>query len=157
MLIQEMTREASLDFLARKRLGRLACARGGQPYITPMYFAHANNWLYSFSTVGQKLEWMRLNPLVCVEADEIESPQKWCSVIVLGRYEELSKTPEHEDARRLAYSLLQRRPLWWEPGYVRMILHGKERELEPVYFRVHVGQISGHRATPKNQTNPDRN
>jgi nitroimidazol reductase NimA-like FMN-containing flavoprotein (pyridoxamine 5'-phosphate oxidase superfamily) len=156
MLIQEMTRDASLNFLAHPRLGRLACAREGQPYITLMYFAHANNCLYSFSTVGQKLEWMRLNPLVCVEADEIQSPQKWCSVIVFGRYEELTDAPEYEHERQIAYSLLQRRPMWWEPGYARTILHGKERELEPVYFRVHVGQVSGHRAMLEDQTNHRR-
>src|ERR1700683_4710165 len=37
MLIQEMTWQASLDFLARTHLGRLACAQGAQPYIVPIY------------------------------------------------------------------------------------------------------------------------
>jgi nitroimidazol reductase NimA-like FMN-containing flavoprotein (pyridoxamine 5'-phosphate oxidase superfamily) len=40
MLIHDMTRKASFDLLARTRLGRLACAYEGQPYITPMYFAY---------------------------------------------------------------------------------------------------------------------
>jgi nitroimidazol reductase NimA-like FMN-containing flavoprotein (pyridoxamine 5'-phosphate oxidase superfamily) len=35
MLIQELTREASLDLLARTRLGRLACALGPHPYVVP--------------------------------------------------------------------------------------------------------------------------
>jgi len=148
MIIQELTRQASIEILARQRLGRLACARDGQPYITPLFFAHDREVLYSCSTVGQKIEWMRVNPLVCVEADEIESPVKWVSVILLGRYEELPKTPEHEYARQLAYSLLQERPLWWEPAYVKTILHDKARDLELVYFRIHITQISGHRATP---------
>ena len=147
MLIQEMTRQASLDFLAHKRFGRLACVREGQPYITPTSFALDGNHIYSFSTEGQRIEWMRLNPLVCVEVDEIESPQKWCSVVVLGRYEELPKTEETEAARQHAYSLLQRRPQWWEPGYAKTILHGEEREFEPVYFRIHIRQVSGRRAT----------
>lgn len=151
MLIQEMTRKASLDFLAHKRFGRLACVRDGQPYITPTSFALDGNQLYSFSTVGQKIEWMRLNPLVCIEVDEIESPQKWCSVIVLGRYEELPKTEDSEAVRQFAYSLVRRYPQWWEPGYAKTILQGKSRELEPVYFRVHITQISGHRATPEDQ------
>ncbi len=149
MVIEEMTRDASIDFVAKQRLGRLACARDGQPYITPIYFAHANNYLYGFATIGQKIEWLRLNPLVCIEADEMESPRKWCSVILTGRYEELPDTPQNEESRKLAYSLLQRRPQWWEPAYVRTILHGEERELEPVYFRVLIGQVSGHRASPK--------
>lgn len=152
MLIEEMTRQASLDLVARSRLGRLACAREGQPYITPMHFAQHGDCLYSFSTTGQKIDWMRSNPLVCVEVDELESPQKWSTVITYGRYEELPRTPEYEGARQLAYSLLKRQPQWWEPGYVTTILHGKERELEPVCFRVHITSISGHRAQPDIQT-----
>lgn len=152
MLIQEMTRQACFDLLARRRFGRLACAREDQPYITPLYFAPQSDSLYSFSTTGQKIKWMRSNPLVCVEADEVESPQKWSTVIVFGRYEELPKTPDYEDARQLAYSLLQQRPQWWEPAYVKTILHGKERELELVYFRINIHIISGHRASPETST-----
>src|ERR1700674_1399373 len=93
MLIQELTRQASLDLLARLHLGRLACAQENQPYIVPIYFAYNDGCLYSFSTVGQKIEWMRANPLVCVEADEVVSPQQWVSVVVFGRYEELPDKP----------------------------------------------------------------
>ena len=149
MLIQEMTRQACFDLLARSRLGRLACENEGQPYITPLYFAQQGDRLYSFSTIGQKIEWMRRNPLVCVEADEVHSPQKWSTVIVFGRYQELPKTADYEDDRQLAYSLLQQRPQWWEPAYVKTILHGKERELEPIYFCIHITSISGHHASPE--------
>ena len=76
MLIQELTRQASLDLLARTRFGRLACAQGAQPYVVPFYFVYDNDCLYSFSTIGQKIEWMRANPLVCVEADEVVSPHQ---------------------------------------------------------------------------------
>ena len=148
MLIQEMTRGESVALLSRNRLGRLACAREGQPYITPINFGHAGDCLYSFATVGQKIEWMRANPLVCIEADEIESSNKWASVIVLGRYEELPDTPEFEEARQVANALLQGHPVWWEAGYVKTILDGRPRELELVHFRIHMAHISGHRASP---------
>jgi nitroimidazol reductase NimA-like FMN-containing flavoprotein (pyridoxamine 5'-phosphate oxidase superfamily) len=148
MLIHEMTRQASIDLLARTRLGRLACAHGGQPYITPIYCAYDDNYLYSFSTLGQKITWMRANPLVCLEVDELVSPQDWATVIVLGTYEELPETPQHKVYRKHAYDLLQRRPVWWEPGYVRTVLDEKTRLLEPVYFRIHIDQISGHRGVP---------
>src|ERR1700686_887352 len=101
VMIQEITRQASLDLLARTHLCKLACAQGSQPYVVPCYFAYNNNSLYSFSTVGQKIVWMRTNPLVCVEADEVVSPQEWMSVIVLGRYEELPDTPEYQFERAL--------------------------------------------------------
>jgi nitroimidazol reductase NimA-like FMN-containing flavoprotein (pyridoxamine 5'-phosphate oxidase superfamily) len=69
-LIQELTSEESLELLARTRFGRLGCALGGESYVVPFYFAFNKDCLYSFSTVGRKIEWMRANPLVCVEADE---------------------------------------------------------------------------------------
>jgi pyruvate,water dikinase len=109
MLIHDLPQQASIDLLARMRLGRLACAHEGQPYVTPIYCAYDDNYLCSFSTLGQKITWMRANPLVCVEADELASPRDWATVIVFGRYEELPKTREHEAHRKCAYDLLQRR------------------------------------------------
>ena len=154
MLIQELTRQASLDLLARTRLGRLACAQGTQPYVVPFYFAYDNDYLYSFSTVGQKIKWMRANPLVCVEADEVVSPEEWMSVIVFGRYEELLDTPEYQDVRAFAHTLLKRHAVWWEPAYAKTILHGTQRPLVPVVYRIHGLQITGHRAIPDQPVTP---
>ena len=149
-----MTRQASIDLLARSRLGRLACARDGQPYITPIHWAYDDNCLYSFSTLGQKITWMRANPLVCLEADELISPRDWATVIVFGTYEEFPDTPQHQSYRKRAYDLLQNRPLWWEPGYVKTVIHDKLRPMEPVYFRIHINEISGRCGIPN--TVPDR-
>jgi nitroimidazol reductase NimA-like FMN-containing flavoprotein (pyridoxamine 5'-phosphate oxidase superfamily) len=148
MLIQEMTRQQSLDLLARTRLCGLGCTQGSQPYVVPFYFAYFNNSLYSASTVGQKIDWMRKNPLVCVEADEVVSPQEWMSVVVFGRYEELPDTPEYQPQRAVAHNVLQKQGMWWEPGYVKTILHGTEHQLVPVFCRINIGDITGHRATP---------
>jgi len=155
VLIQELTRQESLDLLARAHLGRLACAHETQPYVVPVYFAYDNDCLYSFSTVGQKIEWMRANPKVCVEADEVVSPQQWVSVIVFGYYEELPNIPEWRDIREYArQKLLQRNAIWWEPGYAKTILHDTERPLAPLFYRIHVVEITGRRATPAAVTAP---
>ncbi len=149
MLIQTISRQASIDLLARTRLGRLACVHDGQPYITPVTFACDENYLYAFSTMGQKITSMRANPRVCVEADEMVSREDWATVIVIGRYEELTDGHEHEVLRNHAYNLLQRNPVWWEPGYVKTILDDAERPIsEPIYFRIYIDQISGHRGVP---------
>jgi nitroimidazol reductase NimA-like FMN-containing flavoprotein (pyridoxamine 5'-phosphate oxidase superfamily) len=148
MIIRELTTEASLDLLKRVHLGRLACARANQPHICPIYFAYDYNSLYCAGTVGQKIEWMRENPLVAVEVDEIKSAQQWESVIVSGEYEELSNEPKMQDARQLAWALLQtQNALWWEPGYVETILGSTERRTVPVFFRIRILRITGHRAT----------
>jgi hypothetical protein len=48
----------------------------------------------------------------------------------------------------LAYKLLHQRQFWWEPGYARTVSHGTPRPLEPLYHRLSIDEISGHRATP---------
>lgn len=148
MLIRELSSQASLELLTRTRLGRLACAQGTQPYIVPIYFAYAAGSLYSFATVGRKIEWMRANPLVCVEVDEVVSSQQWTSVVAFGRYEELPDEPEWQGVRVSALNMLQQTGVWWEPAYVKTILGGAPRPLVPVFYRIHLDQITGHCATP---------
>jgi hypothetical protein len=148
MLIHELSREESLLFLAGKQFARLGCAWKGQPYVMPIRIAREGDHLYGFSTIGQKIEWMRKNPLVCVEADEIESLQKWCSVVAFGHYSELPKTPDHDKERHHAHTLLWPDGEVWELGYARTITHGKTQVLQAVYFRIDLGEVSGRRATP---------
>ena len=143
MLVQELTRQECLGLLSRARLGRLACAERAQPYVVPVYFVYEKNSLYSFSTVGQKIEWMRANPLVCVEVDEVVSPQQWVSVVVFGRYEELLDAPEWQGAREFAYKVLQQSAMWWEPAYVKTGSPERQRPLVPVFYRIHVVRITG--------------
>jgi nitroimidazol reductase NimA-like FMN-containing flavoprotein (pyridoxamine 5'-phosphate oxidase superfamily) len=155
VLIQELTRQASLDLLARTRLGRLACTQGAQPYVVPFYFAYDNDSLYSFATVGQKIEWMRANPLVCVEADGVVDSQQWMSVIIFGHYEELPDMPEWQSARAVAYKLLKQTAMWWEPACVKTIHRGTERPLVPVWYRIHIAQVTGRCATPDPMASPN--
>jgi nitroimidazol reductase NimA-like FMN-containing flavoprotein (pyridoxamine 5'-phosphate oxidase superfamily) len=148
MKIHQMTREESVALLTRARIGRLACAHDGQPYITPISCAFSDNRLYSFSRSGQKLDWMRENPLVCVEFEELVSAQDWATVIVLGKYEELTGASQNAAGRELAFELLQKRPVWWEPGCLTTTPQAVDRQADIAYFRVHIGQISGHRGVP---------
>ena len=148
MLIRDMAREMSLDLLRRTDVGHLGCARAGQPYVVPISFAYHWEHLYGFATVGRKIEWMRANPLVCVEVEEILSRREWQTVVILGRYEELPDTPELSSTRALAHDLLAKAAAWWEPGYVRTLLHGEERPLEPIYFRISIDELSGHEGVP---------
>ena len=70
-MIAELTAQECFGVLARTQLGRLACSKGMQPYVVPFHFAYQRKCLYSFSMPGQKIDWMRANPLVCVEADQM--------------------------------------------------------------------------------------
>ena len=147
MVITEMTDRESLELLARVRLGRLACSQGSQPYVVPFYFYYHEYSLYSISALGQKIEWMRANPLVCVEADEIIAPQKWQTVIVFGSYEELPDTPEGQYDQHVAWNLLKEHAMWWEPALEKASGHGAARPIVPVFYRIHILQITGRHAS----------
>jgi len=72
MLISMRTKQRR-DLLVRLGFGRLVCSSNDRPFIVPMYFWFEADRLYGFSTVGQKILWMRQNPPVCVKADEIHA------------------------------------------------------------------------------------
>lgn len=148
MLIREMTTKECSDLLVRKGFGRLACSFDSQPYIVPINFVVEGANLYAFSTLGQKIEWMRANPLVCVETDEVLDHLHWKSVIAFGHYEELPDLRRWKAERQRAHNLLQRRPMWWQPAYVSTTNHGQLHSLEPVFYRIRVDEISGHEASP---------
>jgi nitroimidazol reductase NimA-like FMN-containing flavoprotein (pyridoxamine 5'-phosphate oxidase superfamily) len=148
VLIEELTSRASLDFLAHIHVGRLGCSHAGQPYVVPIYFSYQDDFLYTFSTIGRKIEWMRANPLVCIQADEVVSAEHWVSVVVFGEFEELPDTPDFVRERALAHDLLQKKAMWWEPGFAKTVLHGFERPLVPIFYRIQIKQITGHRAIP---------
>lgn len=148
MLILELTDIECVEVLTHLRFGRLACSRDDQPYIVPIYFAYHERHLYSFATRGQKIDWMRTNPQVCIEADEIISQHDWTSVIVQGRYEELLDTSKWKMARELAHQLLQHQATWWEPAYVGTAHLDAVNELIPIFYRIHIDQVTGRRAKP---------
>ncbi len=114
MFIKELTTEECFEVLTAKRVGRIACARKNQPYIVPFRFVvDGGKYFYAVSTLGQKIEWMRANSLVCVEVDEIKNQFEWTSLVVFGRYQELPDASEFEVERNHAYELLSRYALWW--------------------------------------------
>jgi nitroimidazol reductase NimA-like FMN-containing flavoprotein (pyridoxamine 5'-phosphate oxidase superfamily) len=148
MFIHEMTFNECRTALEKANVGRLACEHDGQPYAVPINFAFDGTYLYGFTTLGQKVEWMRANPLVCLEVDEIVGESQWMSLIVFGRYEELPDLPEYEHARARALSFLQKRAIWWEPGYMSQAHRDQTHSLTPIFYRIQLNKITGHRATP---------
>jgi nitroimidazol reductase NimA-like FMN-containing flavoprotein (pyridoxamine 5'-phosphate oxidase superfamily) len=166
MLIREMSDSDCQRALTRTRLARLACAREKQPYVVPIYFVYEEPYLYGFTTLGEKVEWMRSNPLVCVELDEVVDNDHWMSIIIFGRYEELQNKPEQErleahqpwqrtvlPARQEhesshAHKLLQEYAGWWEPGCASCTHRNHEQAVTPIFYRIRIDRISGREATP---------
>jgi len=179
MIVEQLSREECLKVLAEAPVARLACAAGNQPYIMPMHLAYhqapdGEDCLYGFTTIGQKVEWLRKNPLACVEVDEISGRSQWVSVVAFGRYEELPNIDEQSVGRAperhapadphgpqaavsepfneqlFAHQLLEARAMWWEPAYsVRTnVVRNDEpsTDLTPVFYKIHLTEVTGDRA-----------
>jgi len=145
VVIQEMTEQECRAMLAGTNLARLACAHNNQPYIIPIHVDLAGDFLYCYATLGQKIEWMRQNPLVCLEAENIRTHGEWASLVVFGHYEELPLTPEYEEPRMVAERLFARHPVWWEPAAVPLAAHDQRAR---IVFRIRLDRMTGRRSTP---------
>jgi uncharacterized protein len=146
MLIHELNRDECRDVLGRATLGRLACSRFDQPYVVPIHFSFDSerNCIYAFSTIGQKIQWMRENSKVCLEIEEVSDKDRWTTVLAFGRYEEIHQHPEESEARHRAEQLFVQRHEWWLPAAGK--LEGRERP-DVVVYRIQIDRLTGRRAT----------
>jgi uncharacterized protein len=149
MFIHEMSVAECHSALRKATIGRLGCALNNQPYVVPVNFAFDGTYLYGFTTLGQKVEWLRNNPLVCFEVDEITGQNDWMSIILFGSYQELPDKVEYAEARMKAYAVLHKRVVWWEPAYISQQHRDHPHSLTPIFYRIHINKITGHRATSK--------
>ena len=156
MQIREATAQECEEFLDRVGFGRLACVRDNEPYVVPIYFAYEAKRLYGFSALGQKIDWMRANPGVCVEADEVFSNNSWTCVVARGRYEELPDAAEYASKRQQAHKLLEKRFQWWQPDWqpfrAAEQLHHGNHPFTTILYCVHVTNLTGRTAVPDGAT-----
>ena len=145
-VIHEISSGECRELVARNRLARLACSMNNQPYLVPIHYAYADEHLYSFSLVGQKVVWMRENPKVCIQVDEFQRSRQWSSVILYGTFEELPDRIGWKSQREHAWSLLQKHANWWEPGGARPV--GKPGAIQGshVFYRVKIQSMTGRKA-----------
>ena len=140
MLIHELSPGECEAVLERATIGRVACAKDGQPYIVPVHVAFHQGYLYGVATLGQKIEWMRTNSRVCVEVDEITNPRHWTTVLAFGHYEELPSTPDNREGRALAEELLAQRSVFWFPATAKVPSH---EHATPVLYRISIIRVTG--------------
>ena len=100
-MVGELSREECLKVLAEGFIGRLGCHGPDEVYVVPVSYALDGEKILGQTTVGKKVEMMRANPRVCLQVDSGTALDDWQSVIVWGRYEELSAGESPAAARKL--------------------------------------------------------
>ena len=146
MQVRELDRAECEAALLRMQLGHLACARDGQPYIIPIHYSFdaSHACLYAISPAGQKIDWMRENPKVCVEVSDIASERHWTTVLVFGVYEEVSRDPKDADVRPRVHRLFEQRDEWWYPAAARVT---SRDEGQLIVYRIRIERLTGRRTT----------
>lgn len=98
-----MPRELSIEeceaLLARHRVGRIAVRDVEGAYIVPMSFVFEGGVVHAHTSPGHKLQLLRRWPHVAFQADEVEEADRWRSVLVRGRFRELTDPDEQAHTR----------------------------------------------------------
>jgi nitroimidazol reductase NimA-like FMN-containing flavoprotein (pyridoxamine 5'-phosphate oxidase superfamily) len=146
MAIKELSDTECRAVLSRVHTGRLGCALDDQPYVVPISIAFEQDYLYSFSTLGQKIKWMRANPKVCVQIDEVNAQSRWVSVLATGLYQEL-REPQFETERAHARKLMNRQHHWWLNALAERQTKSDDDLIDTLFFRIHLESLSGLEAS----------
>lgn len=99
--LKELAPEEIEQILRRGSHAHLGCHHWSETYVCPITYAYEDGYIYSHSLMGKKIKMMRANPNVCVQVEEVDSLFNWKSVIVRGRFEELTGGIEAETGLRL--------------------------------------------------------
>lgn len=90
--MEPLSREEALKVLENAPVAHLGLIDGGVPYVTPMSFVVEGERIFFRTMAGKKLDALRENPTVCIEASRYdEETGDWESVIIRG---EASETDE---------------------------------------------------------------
>lgn len=146
MQLRKMNDGDCIKFLATQVFGHLGCNGEQYPYIVPIHYACEGRQLFMFSMPGLKIDRLRANPFASLHVEELGQDRRWKSVLAHGRFEELTDTPERRSERIHAWSLLEKRTLWWEPGSFNLGLDTDERPESPIFFTLSIEAFSGRQA-----------
>ncbi len=127
-------------------IGHLACCLDDKPYVVPItyYYDAAQNSLVCYTAEGHKVDIMRQNPQVCVEVSEVDDLSHWRSVILEGRFEEMTGRDSIDVLQALIRNL---EPMINQEGkqHVERIREmARATETSPkVTYRIHIDHKSG--------------
>ncbi|MGI8551035.1 MAG: pyridoxamine 5'-phosphate oxidase family protein [Dehalococcoidia bacterium] len=90
---------AEIDAVLRQqRIGRIGAESVGHVEIRPIIYGYDGEAIYGHSQFGRKIQYMRGNPEVSFEVEEIVDPSAWRVVHLIGIYEELNDAQSRDRA-----------------------------------------------------------
>lgn len=148
--IIELTDGEARQAMAEMHFGHLACARNNHPYVVPIHFHFDGSAAYIYTTEGKKTEIIRVNPEVCLQAENVKENDDWVSVMIIGDAVRLIDESERSAALEL---ILKSNPKLTPAISIRW-MDSWVRENVEVIYRIEPRLITGRR-TLKRETGSD--
>lgn len=83
--MDQIPNEEALEVLENAPVAHLGVIDGDRPYVTPMSFVYDGGRVYFRTMAGRKLDALKANPNVCIEASNYDDETgDWVSVIIRG-------------------------------------------------------------------------
>jgi len=128
--------------LRRNTTGHLAMVDGEAPYMVPISFVFADNAIYGHTSPGKKLDLLRRSPQVAFLVDEIRNLATWQSVLVEGRWEELTAPADLYRARSLILDA-------FEGPWRATAGHGHRTTIfNAIFYRIRIERVSDRGQNP---------
>ncbi|HTE00127.1 MAG TPA: pyridoxamine 5'-phosphate oxidase family protein [Mucilaginibacter sp.] len=96
-MLRELNDTQIDELLKSQLIGRIGCHSATQVYVVPVNYIYEAPDIYCHSAKGLKIDLMRNNPQIFFEVDYIKDITNWQSVIVQGRFEELTNMEEKQN------------------------------------------------------------
>lgn len=147
MMIKKLEISDCYKVLASNYIGRLAYISGKSPYVVPVtYFYDAEEkCILSYSAKGHKINAMKKHGDVALQVDDIQSIQKWRSVLVHGRFEELdgstAKKYLHKFAEGVQNTIVKTNGV--KPKFIQDFTSRLQKKTIPIIYRIHILDITG--------------
>ena len=100
--IEEMRENDAREVLGQLNYAHLAVAEDNIPYVVPVHYAFDNHDLFIYTTEGRKADIIKVNPEICLQAEEVKDNENWRSVMVSGTAKQITD----ENSRQKALDLI---------------------------------------------------
>ena len=146
-MVGNLRKKEIQEILRNNYIGRLGFCLDDKPYIIPTtyYYDEMASGIISHSREGMKIEAMRKNLEICFEIEEVDNLSKWRSVLLWGRYEELTGST----ARYALHNFVSHiRQLLSKEGrntehFINDMSYADSEEGAAVVYRIHILDQSG--------------
>jgi nitroimidazol reductase NimA-like FMN-containing flavoprotein (pyridoxamine 5'-phosphate oxidase superfamily) len=143
-MLGSLTKNQCERVLLSDLVGRLGCHASGKMYIVPLSYVFEKGYVYAHAKEGLKITMMRKNPNVCFQVDQIDDMAHWRSVVLWGKFEEIT-TPAAQD--KTLKLLTDRFRVYNTSESVKPVFHTTDqeplKEKKPVLFRIAVEEMTG--------------